>query len=61
LRLVGSATNTKPVEMIADQMGLTPAVQARPAKLAPSGARRLTPTNSAPKKRKRLPKRKGAR
>jgi hypothetical protein len=61
LRLVGSATNTEPHKMIADKIGVTPDVQAPAAKLAPSGARSRALVNNAPKKRKRSPKRKGAR
>jgi hypothetical protein len=60
LRLVGSATNTEPHKMIADKIGVTPDIQAPAAKLAPSGARSRALANNAPK-RKRSPKRKGAR
>ena len=57
LRLVGSTTNTEP----ADKIGVTPDVQAPAAKLAPNGARSRALANNAPKKRKRSPKRNGAR
>jgi hypothetical protein len=57
LRLVGSTTNTE----LADKIGVTPDVQAPAAKLAPNGARSRALANNAPKKRKRSPKRKGAR
>jgi hypothetical protein len=60
LRLVGSAINIEPHKMIADKIGATPDIQAPAAKLAPSGARSRALANNAPK-RKRSPKRKGAR
>ena len=41
LRLVG--TNTEPDKMIADKIGVTPDVQAPPAKLAQNGARSSRP------------------
>jgi hypothetical protein len=61
LRLVGNATNTEPGKMIADKIGVTPDVQAPAAKLARSGVRSRALVSNAPKKRKRSPKRKGAK
>jgi hypothetical protein len=61
LSLVGSAPNAAPGKMISDKTTVAPEVQAAPAKVAPSSARIRAAGNKAPKKRKRLLKRRGSR
>ena len=61
LRLVGSTPNAEPGEMITGKTTVAPAVQVAAAKVVPSSARIRAAVNKAPKKRKRLLKRRGSR
>ena len=61
LSLVGRTPNAEPGEMITGKTAVAPAVQVAAAKVVPSSVRIPAAVNKAPKKRKRLLKRRGSR